>query len=475
MWSYRKEIHKIHAIPVIPDPSCSLGMDVAFLVDYTGSMGIVIQEVKNSIADITAAIVNQVTPNNYRLSLILSDETQKAQLPTYNSSTDYTSLPANQKIIRTDGPTTNQYTTAMEVFGTLNNEAEFTVALNKINTAGFPIGSGVGGPEPLDEALHLIVNQSLVNNFKVNVAKYLLLFTDNLPSGNDDIYNGTDDARMTTLTQNCIDKGIKVIVLGEGANIQVYKDIATNTGGSWNTSYDGAVISSQLIAGCTDAIPPTALAGSDQSIPVTDSSISLDGSSSYDSDGTLVSYLWELQSGPAGSTITTPNASTTTVTGIAEGDYEFKLTVIDNDGLQDTDFVSIQVTAEVVVVMTSYSYEGIYELNDPAHPNGGSLDYVDINGITQSLTFMWNGNCQTFDSQSAPTNTVAVATCIPEVGTQYELQNGAGADATYSYQPLGGGAVINTFMGGFETLIICAVDGSVSAEVIITVTNIGTC
>jgi hypothetical protein len=61
--------------------------------------------------------------------------------------------------------------------------------------------------------------------------------------------------------------------------------------------------------------------------------------------------------------------------------------------------------------MISYSYEGFYELNDPLHPTGGSLSYVDINGITQNLTFMWSGNCIQFNSQSPPTNIIGAAPC----------------------------------------------------------------
>jgi hypothetical protein len=64
--------------------------------------------------------------------------------------------------------------------------------------------------------------------------------------------------------------------------------------------------------------------------------------------------------------------------------------------------------------MTTYNYEGIYESGDDRHPNGGSLNYVDVNGATQSLTFMFSGTCVSFESQSAPSNKVGVATCVPQ-------------------------------------------------------------
>jgi hypothetical protein len=33
--------------------------------------------------------------------------------------------------------------------------------------------------------------------------------------------------------------------------------------------------------------------------------------------------------------------------------------------------------------MTTYSYEGIYDRYDTLHPDGGSLNYVDENGVTK--------------------------------------------------------------------------------------------
>jgi len=342
MWSFRKEIHKISNITIIPNPPCDLGMDVAFLVDYTGSMGPVIEEVKSSIANIANTIELQSNPNSYRLSLVISDEIYKGDSVTYNTSSGYTSLPAIQKNVVTSGPSTNQYNTAMELFGVLDNEISFTAALNTINTGGFPLGSGAGGPEPLDIALDLVLNSNFVNSFRINVAKYILIFTDNLPGGNDDNFSAADQVKINLLTQNCIDNFVKVVVLGQGASHAVWQGIATATGGSWNLTYDGTVISTQIVAGCEDLDPPIASAGPDQSISSATTSITLDGSNSFDLDGTVVSYLWEQISG-ATVTINNINSAVTSVTGLQGGDYVFRLTVTDNDGLTDTDFIAISV------------------------------------------------------------------------------------------------------------------------------------
>lgn len=86
---------------------------------------------------------------------------------------------------------------------------------------------------------------------------------------------------------------------------------------------------------------PTAIAGNNQSISV--ATTTLDGTQSYDSDGTIVSYLWEQVSGPNTANILTPSGSSSIVNGLIVGDYVFRLTVTDDDTLTDTDTVTITV------------------------------------------------------------------------------------------------------------------------------------
>lgn len=96
------------------------------------------------------------------------------------------------------------------------------------------------------------------------------------------------------------------------------------------------------------SLAPIANAGSDQSISVATSV--LDGTGSYDSGGTITSYLWEQVSGPNTSNILTPTQSTSIVNNLIVGDYIFRLTVTDNDGLSDTDTVTITVNTTVSAI-----------------------------------------------------------------------------------------------------------------------------
>jgi dienelactone hydrolase len=89
---------------------------------------------------------------------------------------------------------------------------------------------------------------------------------------------------------------------------------------------------------------PVAAAGADQTITLPANSVTLNGSGT-DSDGTIATYSWAKISGPAGEAITSPKSATTTVTGLAEGNYTFRLTITDNDSATATDDVTVQVNA----------------------------------------------------------------------------------------------------------------------------------
>ena len=91
-------------------------------------------------------------------------------------------------------------------------------------------------------------------------------------------------------------------------------------------------------------LPPVADAGSDHVI-VPGITVTLDGSSSYDPDGTISSVLWEQVSGATQVSLTTPTELMTEFTTPAvEGEIlTFKLTIEDNDNLTSSDTVTITV------------------------------------------------------------------------------------------------------------------------------------
>ncbi len=64
-----------------------------------------------------------------------------------------------------------------------------------------------------------------------------------------------------------------------------------------------------------------------------------------DTDGTIASYKWAKISGPGFGSISLPNAAVTTVEGLVQGIYQYRLTVTDNDGAFASDTVNVTVNA----------------------------------------------------------------------------------------------------------------------------------
>lgn len=86
---------------------------------------------------------------------------------------------------------------------------------------------------------------------------------------------------------------------------------------------------------------PIAEAGFDKIVKLPQTTVLLEGSGS-DDDGNVTTYGWTKVSG-TGSAIASPAASTTSITGLSEGVYTFRLTVTDNDGASDFNDVVVRV------------------------------------------------------------------------------------------------------------------------------------
>ncbi|HUM52985.1 MAG TPA: hypothetical protein PK431_14270 [Chitinophagales bacterium] len=178
-----------------PHP-CNKGMDVAFLVDYTGSMGPAINDIKASVTAIAAAI-NTQSAGNYRLALSIFDEQGKGGLPAYTSQADYTSLPAANKIVNIGPVATDQYLTTMETFSLANN-ATFSTQLAKLN-GSMSLGTGFGVAEPGGMLLDKVINSGFAGTWRTGISKLAIIITDAPDGGDDDNATAVDDAFLATL------------------------------------------------------------------------------------------------------------------------------------------------------------------------------------------------------------------------------------------------------------------------------------
>jgi len=243
---------------------CAQGMDVAFVIDYTGSMGTIIDSVKAGVATLVSTIDTSSGVNDYRLSLVTADEyhTSMSTIPSYNACVDYTNLPAGQKVNNLGTNSSRQLITAWEMFQN-NNGTSFTTQLNKLNkgvdSTCINLGNGSGTPEPSDYAAQLVVNSDFTGAFRASIAKYVIIVTDKLPGGTGDQWNNTVWAGIQSMITYANLNGIKYFVCGPGVNITggsvtslyPWRELATQTSGGYNASADASAISGQIIAGCS--------------------------------------------------------------------------------------------------------------------------------------------------------------------------------------------------------------------------------
>ncbi|MBS0031618.1 PKD domain-containing protein [Chitinophaga sp. 22321] len=125
-------------------------------------------------------------------------------------------------------------------------------------------------------------------------------------------------------------------------------------------------------------IPPSADAGKDQHVTLTDGlTVQLEGTGG-DSDGNVVSYHWGKILGPLPYNISNPQIANPVITGLIAGIYKFQLTVTDNKGAIGQSVVTIEVSSVV------------------EDPNGNLVALVDSTltaaAITQIQLFPLNGD-----------------------------------------------------------------------------------
>ncbi|NMM47246.1 PKD domain-containing protein [Marinigracilibium pacificum] len=130
---------------------------------------------------------------------------------------------------------------------------------------------------------------------------------------------------------------------------------------------------------------PVASAGPDQSITLPTNSITLNGKGS-DSDGSIASYTWDKISGPS-LNFQNRNSANVTLTNLVAGTYTLRLTVVDDDGAEDSDNVKVEVLPE--------------EINQPPTVSAGANKTITLpkNNITlnanasdndgQIATYLW--------------------------------------------------------------------------------------
>ena len=90
--------------------------------------------------------------------------------------------------------------------------------------------------------------------------------------------------------------------------------------------------------------PVAVVAQADIAIEMPADTVTLDGSASYDSDGTITTYQWKMLNGNGNPALSDPNKAVTRVSGLKQGVYVFLLTIKDDQGAFATKEVRVVVS-----------------------------------------------------------------------------------------------------------------------------------
>ncbi len=190
------------------------------------------------------------------------------------------------------------------------------------------------------------------------------------------------------------DTAVKPVITGLKQGVYIFQLTVTDNKGA--TGRDTMT----LTVGAPANKAPVAIAGKDTTINYPAGNLAfLNGSASYDPDGTITAYSWKQVKGPVPLTIQTPKSATTTVTQLAEGDFAFELTVTDDQNATAKDTV-------LVSVVVNLRYTGLIKVYpNPITGNTITIDaYNDQMGKVRVALFDVGGKLITesqYDKQAS--------------------------------------------------------------------------
>ena len=220
------------------------------------------------------------------------------------------------------------------------------------------------------------------------------------------------------------------------------------------------VVSDGLVSSAADSVTvstfnaaPAADAGEDQVITHLGTAVLLDGGTSYDEDGDALSYVWSIESSPAGSlaSLLDSSDSTTSFVADANGDYVVELTVIDEfGGVSDPD--SVVISFDNVAPVAKITADGTTVI-------AGQSVLLDANGSFDAngdpLSFHWSVVSQPWGSAADLTAPDSVATVLNTDMVGEYVVSLAVSDGLVAAEPT---TVLIVTVGSLDTVISALLD-----------------
>lgn len=199
-----------------------------------------------------------------------------------------------------------------------------------------------------------------------------------------EVYNGFDTAIVSisndeglTYTNVFSRLSTNGLTINESINISLYDGSIITVKFSFDTvdnilnNFEGWYVDDVKIEGAISEVSPVADAGLDQTVIDFDDNgietLTLNGSGSFDPDGTIVSYEWKENGTVLGNTATTTYDFTV-------GSHEVSLTVADDMGFTNTDFVTVTVNANIPPTANAGTDQIVNDVD------GNGFEAVTLNG-----------------------------------------------------------------------------------------------
>lgn len=209
--------------------------------------------------------------------------------------------------------------------------------------------------------------------------------------------------------------------------------LAGHTAAAWNTAYDPNWRSNAHNLNVYEWLlkytrppstqSPTANAGIDQNVALPVNSVTLNGTGSAAGGNTIVSYSWTKLSGQM-CMINSPNSASTTISGLLQGTYVFRLVAKDNQNNTAIDDVVVNVLPSasfttipaLIQAENWYSMVGVQTENTMDAGGGANVSYID------------NGDWMDYNVNVATTGTflLRLRVASPSAGGQLQVRRSDG-------------------------------------------------
>ncbi len=149
---------------------------------------------------------------------------------------------------------------------------------------------------------------------------------------------------------------------------------------------DHMPVISKIVYTTKTATSPIAHAGADKVASIGESVI-LDGSQSYDPNGTIVEYSWVQTAGPEVTLSNTNGVQTVfTVPDVNRSTaWTFQLSVTDNDGETGTDFINVKVIVSGGLTITDIQNSTTKGVGEDCYPSPFTGQVVELTGIVTAV------------------------------------------------------------------------------------------